>query len=62
MEAMVREFKKDVNNTMHQVFFGQPAQPGEPGTPLNPTPQNVTDSLRTRSEDANKQTDIDIDF
>jgi hypothetical protein len=45
LKAMTREALKDVNNTLMQTFFGQPAGPGEPGTPLNPTPQIVTQEL-----------------
>lgn len=45
LKAMGREAAKDINSTMHQVFFGSPAGFGEPGTPLNPTPQMVTQDL-----------------
>jgi hypothetical protein len=45
MGAMFREGVKDVQNTFHQVMWGQPAHPGEPGTPLNPTPQITTAEL-----------------
>jgi len=46
-DAMVREALKDVNSTIHQVFFGAPAGPGEPGTPLVPTQAMVTQDLGT---------------
>ena len=45
LRAMGREAMKDINNKMHEVFFGSPAGYGEPGTPLNPTPQMVTADL-----------------
>lgn len=41
-KAAWREMLKDVNNTLHQVFFGQHVSPGEPGTPLVPTQAQVT--------------------
>jgi hypothetical protein len=44
-QALCREAVKDINNTMHQVFFGHQAGFGEPGTPLSPTPQMVTRDL-----------------
>lgn len=39
--GLMREAAKDINNTLHQVFFGQQAGASEPGTPLSPTPQEV---------------------
>jgi len=45
--ALVREALKDINGTMHQVFFGQQTGPGEPGTPLVPTQAMVTQDLGT---------------
>lgn len=42
LSAMAREAAKDVNTTMHQVFFGQPVSPGEPGTPMVPTQAQVS--------------------
>lgn len=55
MHAMGREALKDVNSTMYQVFFGQPATHGEPGTPLNPTPQEVTEE---RDKDFNRHQEM----
>lgn len=45
--GVIREAAKDINNTLHQVFFGQQAGPGEPGTPLVPTQQEVYDQKHT---------------
>ena len=45
LDAMRREMLKDVNNTFHQVFFGQGVAHGEPGTPMVPTQAQVTQSL-----------------
>lgn len=47
LKAMAREAAKDINSTMHQVFFGQPVSPGEPGTPMVPTQAMVTKDLGT---------------
>src|SRR4051812_34183613 len=47
IESMFREAVKDIQNTFHQVMYGQPQQHGEPGTPLNPTMQQVTKALGT---------------
>ena len=45
MQAMGREAAKDINSTLHQVFFGQQTGPGEPGTPLVPTQAQVSQDL-----------------
>ena len=42
VRAMVREAVKDVNGTMHEVFFGKQQGMGEPGTPMVPTQAMVT--------------------
>jgi len=47
LQAMAREAAKDINTTMHQVFFSQQAGIGEPGTPLVPTQAMVTKDLGT---------------
>ena len=47
LRAMAREAGKDINSTMHQVFFGQPVSPGEPGTPMVPTQAMVTQDIGT---------------
>lgn len=49
LAALHREAVKDVNSTMHQVFFGQQAGSGEPGTPLVPTQMMVNQNLGTVS-------------
>lgn len=51
IDAMVREAAKDINNTMHQVFFGQSIGHGESGAPMNPTPQMVTEDLGHNGND-----------
>src|SRR5437764_511558 len=47
IDALIRDAAKDINNTLHNFFYGQQAGPGEPGTPMNPTPQMVTQDLGT---------------
>lgn len=42
LEALGREARKDIQNTMHEVFFGRQDGPGEPGTPLVPTQAQVS--------------------
>jgi hypothetical protein len=42
LAAMMREMIKDLRNTQHEVFFGQPERSGEPGAPLNPTQGEIT--------------------
>ena len=66
--ALLREFRKDVNNTLHQVFFDKQVGPGEAGTPLEPTQSNVTDELKPKpklvvnnDKPGDKQPDIDMD-
>ncbi len=45
LEALGREARKDINSTLHQVFFGRPTGIGEPGAPLVPTQAQVTKDL-----------------
>jgi hypothetical protein len=45
VKAMLREAAKDINATLHQVFFSQQPGASEPGTPLVPTQQQVTKAL-----------------
>ncbi len=45
LQALGREMAKDVNSTMHEVFFGKQAGMNEPGTPLAPTQAMVTHDL-----------------
>lgn len=39
---MGREAIKDVRQTVHESYFGQPEHAPELGTPMNPTSQEVT--------------------
>jgi hypothetical protein len=43
--AVWREALKDVNDKLHQVFFGGGTGQGEPGTPLVPTQMMVNQDL-----------------
>ena len=45
VKALTREAAKDVNNTMHQIFFGQGVTPGEIGTPMVPTQAAISKDL-----------------
>jgi hypothetical protein len=42
INSLAREAVKDVRNTLHETFFGQPEHYPEPGTPLNPTAAVIT--------------------
>ena len=52
MAALWREARKDINNSLHQVFFGQQAGIGEPGTPLVPTQMQVNQDLNVHGYNA----------
>jgi hypothetical protein len=54
MGALGREAKKDINNTLMQVFFDQPAGMNEPGSPLSPTQAMVTEDLTGKEVNATK--------
>jgi hypothetical protein len=47
LRGLGREMCKDINDKMHQVFFGQGAGMNEPGTPLSPTQAMITKDLGT---------------
>lgn len=60
--ALVREFAKDVNSTLHQVFFNQPVGPSELGTPLSPTQKDVNEDLKPKLVVDNKKSpELDLD-
>jgi hypothetical protein len=45
IDALAREALKDVNDKLHEVFFGGGTGQGEPGTPLVPTQMMVNQDL-----------------
>ena len=48
IDALIREAAKDINEKMHQVFFGGGTGQGEPGTPLVPTQMMVNQDLAVK--------------
>ncbi|MBP3958411.1 hypothetical protein J8F10_24440 [Gemmata sp. G18] len=57
LPGIAREALKDVNNTMHQVFFGQQVGAGEPGTPLVPVPQEIYNGMHPKVD---KSAEVEI--